>query len=73
MRQVGDLVRRLGEGPALREVRRRLEAGVLLGAADASGLALRAEDDRRSRADQERLHADYLTWRAAEARRLAKG
>jgi hypothetical protein len=73
LRQVEDLIGRLGAGPALRQARGRLEAGDLLYASDASALALRAQGDRRSRVEQERLHSDYLTWREAETRRLAKG
>ncbi len=73
LRQVADLVLRLGEGPALREARERIEGGELLGAADTSwSLEQKAADDERSRAEQERLAADYLSWREGEARRLAK-
>ena len=69
---VGDLVGRLGGGPALREARRRIEAGELLGGADLSGLDLGAAADHRARGEQERLHGDYLAWREEEARRRAK-
>lgn len=73
LRQVADLVLRFGEGPALREARERIERGELLGTADTSwSLKQRATDDERSRAEQERLAADYLSWRELEARRLAK-
>ncbi|HEY1848609.1 MAG TPA: replication-relaxation family protein [Opitutaceae bacterium] len=72
LRQVEDLARRCGEGPALREARQRLEAGDLMGAAGASELSRRAGEDGRSRADQERLRSDYLLWREGEARRRAK-
>ncbi|HEX4730523.1 MAG TPA: replication-relaxation family protein [Solirubrobacterales bacterium] len=73
LRQVDDLARRLGEGPALRGARDRLEGGNLLAAPDVSALALGAADDQRSRVEQERLRSDYLTWREGEARRRAKG
>jgi hypothetical protein len=73
LRRVEDLTGRLGAGPALRRARGRLEAGGLLDGSDASALALRAQDDRRSRDEQERLRSDYMTWREGEARRLAKG
>jgi hypothetical protein len=33
---------------------------------------MRAADDGRSRAEQKRLRSDYMTWREAEARRLAR-
>ncbi|MBS1860991.1 MAG: replication-relaxation family protein [Actinobacteria bacterium] len=69
---VADLAGRFGDGPALREVRRRVEAGELLDRADLSGLGLRAADDRRSRNEQDRLRSDYMTWREAEARRRAR-
>lgn len=70
--QLEGLARRFGEGPALGQARRRLDAGELLSAREPSWLAEQAERDSKSRADQERLHAEYLTWREGEARRLAK-
>jgi hypothetical protein len=69
---VGDLARRFGEGPALREARRRLQAGELLTASDLSWLPQKAADDKRSRTEQERLRSGYLAWRAGEAQRRAK-
>jgi hypothetical protein len=69
---VEGLAGRLGDGPALREARRRIEAGELLGGADLSGLGLRAADDRRSRNEQERLCSGYMASREGEARRRAK-
>jgi hypothetical protein len=72
LEEVGDLARRFGEGPALREARRRLEAGELLSAGDVSWLSLKAADDERSRAEQERLRSDYLARREARARHRAK-
>lgn len=73
LEQVEGLARRIDAGPAMRAARRRLDAGDLLDAYEASGLARRAKDDEQSRAEQERLQSDYLTWREGEARRLAKG
>ncbi len=70
--RVADLAGRFGEGPALREARGRLEGGELLSGADASWLESKAADDKRSRAKQEHLGADYLTWRARKAQRLFK-
>lgn len=73
LRQVADLARRFGGGPTLRRTRDRLETDGLLDASEVSTLAHRAKDDERSRAEQERLHSDYLIWRDGEVRRLAKG
>jgi hypothetical protein len=72
LRRVEDLAGRSGEGRALREARSRLEAGGLLDVFEIGALVRRAKDDERSRAEQERLHSDYLIWREGEARRLAK-
>jgi protein involved in plasmid replication-relaxation len=72
LEEVGDLGRRFGEGPALREARCRLEAGELLSAGDVSWLSLKAADDERARAEQERLRSDYLARREARARYRAK-
>src|SRR5690606_27496444 len=69
---IADLGERYGEGPALREARRRIEAGELLAAYDASRLKLSAADDERSRAEQERLAFDYLAWRDRAAQRRHK-
>ncbi|HKZ15649.1 MAG TPA: replication-relaxation family protein [Solirubrobacterales bacterium] len=69
---VDDLAGRLGDGPALREARGRIEGGELLGGGDLSGLNLGAAADHRARGEQERLHRDYLAWREGEARRRAK-
>jgi hypothetical protein len=70
---VADLGQRFGEGPALRNARGRLETGELLSKDDISwSLRLRATDDQRSRAEQERLRSDYLASRGARARRRAK-
>jgi hypothetical protein len=70
--EVADLARRLGEGPALRDARRRLRAGELLKAADASWLRQKAAEDERSRAEQERLRSNYLARREQRARHRAK-
>jgi hypothetical protein len=43
-----------------------------MSAAQASELTRRAEEDGRSRADQERLRSDDLLWREGEARRRTK-
>jgi hypothetical protein len=60
------------EGPKVRQRRRWLEDGDLLGIDSLDGLALDAEQDRESAAEQERLRGNYLRWREAEAKRLAK-
>jgi hypothetical protein len=72
LRQVTTLADRLGEGPALRRARRRLEAGGLLSAVDLGWLPHDAERDREARTNQESLRAAYLERREEEARRLAK-
>ena len=70
--EIGELTRRFGEGPALREARGRLRAGELLTAADVSRLGQKAADDERSRKEQERLRSDYLDFREERARRRWK-
>lgn len=70
--RVEALAERFGDGPGLREARSHLDSGEPLSAFDASGLDVRAGDDRRSRDEQERLRSDYLAWREEEARRHAK-
>jgi hypothetical protein len=67
-----EVTERFGEGPKVRQRRRSLEDGGLLGADSLDGLALDAEQDRESAAEQERLRENYLRWREAEAKRLAK-
>jgi hypothetical protein len=67
-----EVATRFGEGPKVRQRRRSLEDGGLLGADSLDGLALDAEQDRESAAEQERLRENYLRWREAEAKRLAK-
>lgn len=70
--RIADLALRHGEGPALRRSRRQVEGGGLLSPSEVSWLDPQAVDDERSREEQGRLAAAYLTWREAEARRLAK-
>lgn len=72
LRQVEALVGRFGEGPALREARRRIEAGELLSEPEIWSLDLAGSEDRTARAEQERLGAAYLSWRQREARRRFK-
>jgi hypothetical protein len=72
LRLIAGLAARHGEGPALREARRRIERSGILPAPTASRLEQRAVEDERSRGEQERLACDYLTWREQEARRHAK-
>jgi hypothetical protein len=72
LNDVDDLAQRYGDGPALREAHRRLQAGELMPAADASWLLQKAAEDRRSRDEQERLRSAYLAWREGEAQRRAK-
>lgn len=74
-RQVGQVERlagRLGEGPALRRARRRIESRELLSSLELGWLARDAERDRQVRAKQEELRAAYLGRREREARELAK-
>jgi len=61
------LAERVGEGPALRKARGRLQDGELLAVADLSGLRLAAEDDGRSLKEQERLRVAYLSDREERA------
>jgi protein involved in plasmid replication-relaxation len=67
LQEIGELAGRFGEGPALRKARGRLQAGELLVVADLSSLRLGAEDDGRSRAEQERLRSSYLSSREKSA------
>ena len=70
--RLDEVVGRFGEGPKVRQRRRWLESGELLGADNLDGLPRDAEQDRESAAEQERLREDYLRWREREAKRLAK-
>jgi hypothetical protein len=72
LRRVEALVERFGEGPALREARRRIEAGELLREPEIWSLDLAGSEDRTARAESERLASAYLAWREREARRLFK-
>ncbi len=63
---------RFGEGPKVRQKRRWLEGGELLSADSLDELPRDGEQDRESAAEQERLRDNYLRWREAEAKRLAK-
>jgi hypothetical protein len=70
--RLDEVAERFGEGPKVCQRRRWLEDGDLLGIDSLDGLALDAEHDRESAAEQERLRENYLRWREAEAKRLAK-
>jgi hypothetical protein len=63
LEEVGELAEGFGEGPVLRKARGRIEAGEVLPVADLSRLRLAAEDDGRSRTEQERLRSGYLSSR----------
>jgi hypothetical protein len=65
--EIEKLAVRFGEGPALRKARGRIRAGEWLAVPDLSSLRLRAEDDGRSRAEQERLRSAYLSSREERA------
>jgi DNA-binding Lrp family transcriptional regulator len=65
--EIEELAKRFGEGPALRKARGHIGAGELLAVADLSRLRLAAEDDGRSRTEQERLRSAYLTSREERA------
>jgi hypothetical protein len=70
--RLAKVAERFGEGPKVRQRRRWLEDGDLLSIDSLDGLALDAEQDRESAAEQERLRENYLRRREAEAKRLAK-
>jgi DNA-binding Lrp family transcriptional regulator len=65
--EVEEVAQRVGEGPALRKARGRIEGGELLAMADLSRLRLAAEDDGRSLKEQERLRSAYLSSREERA------
>lgn len=67
-----EAVRQFGEGPKLRQRRRWLDDGDLLGTKSLDGLERDAEQDRENAAKQGRLRENYLRWREAEATRLGK-
>jgi DNA-binding Lrp family transcriptional regulator len=67
LEKIEGLAERVGKGPAVRKARGRIEGGELLAVADVSGLRLEAEDDKRSRSEQERLRSAYLSSREERA------
>jgi len=67
LEEIEELAERFGEGPALRKARGRLLAGELPAVSDLSRLRLAAEDDGRSRKEQERLRSAYLSSREERA------
>ena len=70
--RLNEAAKRFGEGPKLRRRRRWLEDGNLLSTDSLDGLALDAEKDRESGAEQDRLRENYLRGREGEAKRLGK-
>jgi Replication-relaxation len=70
--RIDDFVERFGEGPALREERKQIEAGELSPPGPPWEIESSAKRDERARAEQERLRSEYLVWREDEARRIAK-
>ena len=69
---IAELSGELGDGPALRRARARIEAGELLSRDELRWARSGAERDREVRAKQEELRASYLERREREARALAK-
>lgn len=67
LEEIEGLAERVGEGPALRKARGRIQDGELLTVADLSRLRLAAEDDGRSLKEQERLRVAYLSSREERA------
>jgi DNA-binding Lrp family transcriptional regulator len=67
LEEIEGLAERVGEGPALRKARGRIQGGELLAVADLSGLRLAAEDGGRSLKEQERLRSAYLSDREERA------
>ncbi len=61
--RLDEVTGRFGEGPKVRQKRRWLEGGELLGADSLNGLPRDGELDREGAAEQERLRGDYLRWR----------
>ncbi|HXF31789.1 MAG TPA: replication-relaxation family protein [Solirubrobacterales bacterium] len=70
--RLDEMAGRFGEGPKVRQRRRCLADGDLLGADSLARLPHDAEQDREAAAQQDRLREDYLRWREGEAKRLAK-
>jgi hypothetical protein len=67
-----EAAQRFGEGPKLRQRRRWLDDGDLLGTKSLDGLEHDAEQDRENAAEQARLRENYLRWREEKATRLGK-
>jgi len=65
--EIEGLAERVGEGPALRKARGRIRDSELPAMADLSRLRLAAEDDGRSRKEQERLRSAYVSSREERA------
>jgi hypothetical protein len=70
--RLGEAAVRFGEGPKVRQRRRWLEGGDLLGTRSLEEMASDAEQDRESAAEQDRLREDYLRVREAVAEQLSK-
>jgi hypothetical protein len=71
-KRLEEAAQRFGEGPKLRQRRRWLDDGDLLGTKSLDGLEHDAEQDRENAADQARLRENYLSWRQAKATRFGK-
>jgi hypothetical protein len=70
--RLDEVVEPFGEGPNVRQRRQRLESDELLSADNLDELLRDGEQDREGAVEQERLRENYLRWREAEAKRLAK-
>lgn len=71
-KRLEEAAERFGEGPKLRQRRRWLDDGDLLGTKSLDGLEHDAEQDHENAAEQARLRENYLRWREAKATRLGK-
>jgi len=71
-RLVDELAARYGEGPRLRQARRHVQAGALLGPITLTRLASYAERDAAAREEQQRRAAAYEAWRERSARYSAR-
>jgi hypothetical protein len=71
-KRLEEAAQRFGEGPKLRQRRRWLDDGDLLGTKSLDGLDHDAEQDRDNAAEQARLRENYLRWRETKATRLGK-
>jgi DNA-binding Lrp family transcriptional regulator len=65
--EIEELAERVGEGPALRKARGRIQDGELLTVDEFTWLRREAADDGRSRAEQGRLRSAYLSDREERA------